>query len=132
MNNIHQADMVDPRYIKGDGRFYSFNVMDLYSHQVCVESQKTKEDDQVASSLLKCWKAMGIPDFLQFDNELSFRGSNFHPRSFGIVLRLCLHYGVQSVSFRSESLGETGRWSTLTTPITATSFAGNGSQIMRP
>jgi len=97
VNNIHQADLVGPRYIKGDGRFYSFNVMDLHSHQVYVESQRTKGDDQVASSLLKCWKAIGFPDFLQLDNELSFRGSNRYPRSFGIVLRLCLHYGVQPV-----------------------------------
>jgi len=72
-------------------------MMDLYSHQVYLESQRTKEDDQVASSLLRCWKVLGIPDFIQFDNELSFRGSNRYPHSFGIVLRLCLYYGVQPV-----------------------------------
>lgn len=71
--------------------------MDLYSHQVYLESQRTKEDSQVASSLLKGWKVLGLPDFVQFDNELSFRGSNRYPRSFGLVLRLCLYYGVQPV-----------------------------------
>jgi len=40
---------------------------------------------------------MGIPDFVLFDNELSFRGSNRYPRSPGLVLRLCLFYGVQPV-----------------------------------
>ena len=40
---------------------------------------------------------MGLPDFLQIDNELSFRGSNRYPRSFGLVIRLCLHFGVQPV-----------------------------------
>jgi hypothetical protein len=40
---------------------------------------------------------MGLPDFLQIDNELSFRGSNRYPRSLGIVLRLCLHFGIQPV-----------------------------------
>jgi putative transposase len=90
-------DLVGPRYIKGDGRFYSLNVMDLYSHRVYIESQRTKEDDQIAHSLLRCWKVMGIPDFLQLDNELSFRGSNRYPRSLGLVLRLCLHYGVHPV-----------------------------------
>jgi putative transposase len=96
-NNIHQADLVGPRYIKGDGRFYSLNVMDLFSHRVYIESQRTKEDKQVAASLMRCWKAIGIPDFLQFDNELSFHGSNKYPRSLGIVLRVCLHYGIQPV-----------------------------------
>jgi hypothetical protein len=71
--------------------------MDIFSHRVHVESQRTKEDDQVAASLMKCWKTMGIPEFLQIDNELSFRGSNRYPRSLGIVVRLCLHYGVTPV-----------------------------------
>ena len=71
--------------------------MDLFSHQVYIGSQRTKEDRQVASSLLRCWKAIGLPDFLQLDNELSFRGSNRYPRSPGLVIRLCLYFGVQPV-----------------------------------
>lgn len=71
--------------------------MDLFSHQIYIESQRTKQDRQVASSLLKCWKVVGVPDFLQLDNELSFRGSNRHPRSPGLVIRLCLYFGVQPV-----------------------------------
>lgn len=90
-------DLVGPRYIKGDGRFYSLNIIDLYSHLVYVEAQRTKEDDQIAHSLLRCWKVMGLPDFLQMDNELSFRGSNRYPRSLGLILRLCLHYGVHPI-----------------------------------
>jgi len=71
--------------------------MDVFSHQVYIESQRSKHDQKVANSLLRCWKAMGLPDYLQFDNELSFRGSNKYPRSFGLVIRLCLHFGVQPV-----------------------------------
>jgi len=40
---------------------------------------------------------MGFPDYLQLDNELSFRGSNKYPRSFGLVIRLCLYFGVEPV-----------------------------------
>ena len=71
--------------------------MDIYSHRVYIESQRTKEDRHIASSLLRCWKAMGLPDFLQMDNELSFHGSNKYSRSFGVVIKLCLHFGVQPV-----------------------------------
>jgi len=46
---------------------------------------------------LRCWKAIGLPDYLQLDNELSFRGSNRYPRAFGLVIRLCLHFGVTPV-----------------------------------
>ena len=71
--------------------------MDLFSHQVYIESQRTKQDHQVASSLLRCWKVVGLPDYLQIDNELNFRGSNRYPRSPGLVIRLCLYFGVQPV-----------------------------------
>jgi len=97
VNNIHHVDLVGPRYIKGDGRFYSLNVMDLFSHGVFLAPQRTKADDAVAASLFRCWKTMGMPDYIQFDNELSFRGSNRYPRSLGIVLKLCLHYGIRPV-----------------------------------
>lgn len=67
--------------------------MDVVSHQVYIESQRSKQDQKVVSSLLRCWKAMGLPDFLQLDNELTFRGSSKYPRSFGLVILLCLHFG---------------------------------------
>ncbi len=51
----------------------------------------------MASSLLRCWKAVRLPDFVQFDNALSFRGSNKYPRSPGLVIRLCLYFGVTPV-----------------------------------
>jgi hypothetical protein len=72
-------------------------VIDVYSHRVHIEAQRTKQDNQVASSLMRCWKTMGIPDFLLLDNALNFRGSNRYPRSPGLVIRLCLYYGVQPV-----------------------------------
>jgi hypothetical protein len=96
-NNIHQADLLGPRYIKNDGRFYSFHIIDLYSHRVFIQSLRHKDDATMAQSLIRCWKTMGIPDFLQLDNELAFRGSNRHPRSFGVVLRLCLSLGIEVV-----------------------------------
>ena len=40
---------------------------------------------------------MGLPDFLQLDNALNFHGSNKYPRSFGIVIKVCLYFGVQPV-----------------------------------
>jgi hypothetical protein len=89
--------LVGPRYIKGDGRFYSFNIIDVATHQAYIESQRTQEDRQIACSLLRSWKVIGMPDFLQMDNALMFRGSNRYPRSFGLVIRLCLHFGVTPV-----------------------------------
>ncbi|MCK4785014.1 MAG: hypothetical protein KAV87_14780 [Desulfobacteraceae bacterium] len=38
-----------------------------------------------------------MPDFLQLDNALMFRYSNRYPRSFGLVIRLCIFYGITPV-----------------------------------
>ncbi|MEJ7682747.1 MAG: integrase core domain-containing protein [Segetibacter sp.] len=38
-----------------------------------------------------------MPDALQMDNELAFRGSNRYPRSFGSVVRFALSQGVAPV-----------------------------------
>lgn len=71
--------------------------MDIFSHRIYIESQRTKGDEQIAISLMRAWKAIGIPKYLQLDNESSFHGSNNYPRSFGVVIKLCLHFGIQPV-----------------------------------
>lgn len=95
--HIHQTDLVGPRYIKGDGRFYSLNSMDLSSHAVHLEAIRSKDDDSVAEAFVRTWQCLGLPDYLQLDNELCFHGSHKYPRSFGRVLQLCLWSGIQPV-----------------------------------
>jgi putative transposase len=94
-NNIHQADLLGPRFIKGDGRFYSLNIMDVATHRIKLNPCRRKDDESVAEGLIQTWKQLGIPDFLQMDNELSFRGSNRYPHSLGLVLRLSLLMKIQ-------------------------------------
>ncbi|MBC8490960.1 MAG: transposase [Candidatus Marinimicrobia bacterium] len=96
-NSVHQMDVVGPRYIKGDGRFYSHNLIDAYSHQVSLSPSRVKNDEAAVQALIKAWKLIGIPDFLQLDNALYYRGSNRWPRSFGLVIRFCLSLWVQPV-----------------------------------
>ncbi len=96
-DSIQQADLVGPRYIKNDGRFYSFNVFDLETYLAAVNPCRTKGDEDVARGLLRSWKTIGLPEYLQMDNELSFRGSNRYPHSLGLVLRMCLKLGVQVI-----------------------------------
>jgi putative transposase len=94
-NNIHQADLVGPRFIKGDGRFYCLNIMDIATHRIKLNPSRRKDDESMTEGLIQTWKELGIPDFLQMDNELSFRGSNRYPHSLGLVLRLCLLLRIQ-------------------------------------
>ena len=97
MNNLHQVDLVGPRYIKGDGRFYSLNVIDICSHIIKLNTMCSKRDEEIANGLISTWKTVGIPEYIQFDNELSFHGSDKHPHSLGLILRLCLSLSIQPI-----------------------------------
>lgn len=95
--DIHQMDLVGPRYIKGDGRFYSVNLIDTTTHSCYVHGVRTKSADGIVDAIVLFWQIHGMPDALQMDNELAFRGSNRYPRSFGRVVRFALSQGVSPV-----------------------------------
>lgn len=92
--HTHQMDLVGPRYIKGDGKFYSINLIDTTTHSCYVKAVRTKSSDGIVAAIASFWKTHGMPDALQMDNELAFRGSNRYPRSFGKVVRFALSQGV--------------------------------------
>ncbi len=94
---FHQLDLVGPRYLSGGVRFYGCHLIDACSNAVALEVLETKQTEAISEALLAQWRRLGVPRFLQVDNELSFRGSNRYPRSFGLVVRLCLHAGVEVV-----------------------------------
>lgn len=93
----HQMDLVGPRYIKGDGRFYSFNMIDTVTHTGYAKPIRVKSSDEIVKAIATFWNIFGLPDALQMDNELAFRGSNRYPRSFGNVVRFALKVGVAPV-----------------------------------
>lgn len=90
-----ELDLVGPRYLSGGVRFYGFHLIDVASNAVALELVPSKQDEGLCQALLKGWRRLGLPRVLQLDNELSFRGSNRYPRSFGLLVRLCLALGVE-------------------------------------
>lgn len=96
-NIVHQLDLVGPRYLHGGVRFYGLQLMDAYTNAVALEIIDGKRDTAIVQGLLHAWRRLGLPRYLQLDNELSFRGSNRYPRSLGLLLRLCLQLGVEAV-----------------------------------
>lgn len=93
----HQMDLVGPRYIKGDGRFYSVNIIDTFCRRCYVKPVRNKSSKNILKTLVECWQTQGMPDALQMDNELAFRGSNKFPHSFGSVVRFALSQNVAPV-----------------------------------
>lgn len=95
--HTHQMDLVGPRYIKGDGHFYSVNLVDATTHSCFVQAVRSKSSEGIVEAIASFWHLHGMPDCLQMDNELAFRGSNRYPRSFGSVVRFALSQGVAPV-----------------------------------
>jgi len=92
-----QMDLVGPRYIRGDGRFYSLNMIDVNTHSAFSKPIRVKSSSEIVPAIAEYWSAYQMPDALQMDNELAFRGSNRYPRSFGSVVRFALSQGVAPV-----------------------------------
>ena len=94
-NYLHQLDVVGPRYLKEDGRFYSINLIDAYDRRNSINPDRRQNRMAIIKALICSWHTLGIPCYLQIDNQLALRGSNHYPHSFGVVIRICLHLGIQ-------------------------------------
>jgi putative transposase len=95
--HVHQLDLVTPRYITGYGKVVSVNRVDVFTSDANLDQYPSKGADSIIFFLVDDWKTGGIPNFLQLDNECSFRGSLYHPRTFGKLTRFCLNFGVEIV-----------------------------------
>lgn len=96
-NQLHQFDLVGPRYLGKGNKFYSFNIIDAFSNKLKIKPYKGKRDIFATDFLVYAWRQLGIPKYIQLDNELSFKGSNRHPKTFGNVIKLCLYFGVELI-----------------------------------
>ncbi len=94
-NYLHQFDLVGPRYLKTDARFYSGNIIDAFDRRCSVNPVRRQTRIDIANALIRSWQTLGISSCLQMDNILSARGSNRYPHSFGLVIRFCLKLGIQ-------------------------------------
>lgn len=96
-NFLHEFDSIGPRYLKTDGRFYSANIIDAFDRRTSVNPARRQTKEDILNALIRSLQTLGIPKYLQMDNKLPTRGSNRHPHSFGVVIRLCLTLGIQPV-----------------------------------
>ena len=95
---MQQLDLVGPRYLQGSSqRLYFYNLRDVCSRRVAVDVGKNHQANTIVQALIRAWQRMGSPTILQHDNALEFRGSNQHPRSAGLLTKLCLTLGIESL-----------------------------------
>jgi transposase len=96
-SGVQQMDLIGPRYLKGGFRFYFYNIIDTENHFAGVYPITDKSAESIVPCVVDFWRNYQMPDFLQMDNELSFRGSNRHPRGLGLLMRVAVSNGVRPV-----------------------------------
>jgi len=85
------------RYLEEGLKIYAFHTLNLHT-RACTQTIATdKSYETVRAHCLHTWKTLGIPQFLQLDNDAAFCGGYKAPRIFGQFVRLCLYLGIELI-----------------------------------
>jgi transposase len=85
------------RYLEKGPKVYAFHTLNLRT-RACVQTLAAdKRGETVLAHGLATWKTLGIPRFLQLDNDAAFCGGYKTPRLFGHFVRLCLYLGIELI-----------------------------------
>lgn len=97
-NQVHQVDLVGPRYLLHDKtKYYFFLCKDAFDQAVYAEFQAGNSMEQVLAFLVHAWQHLGLPQQVQFDNGRQFYAPGRYARALNRVIRLALRVGVQPV-----------------------------------
>ena len=118
---LDSFDLVEGLLIKGGPPVEVLNVVSL--HGALAQSWPRAHSfrtDHVLGCVCEHWRAHGLPDFAQFDNDTLFQGPHQHPDAIGRVIRLCLQLGVVPVfappretGFQAQIEGFNARWQAM-------------------
>ncbi|MGE5378940.1 MAG: integrase core domain-containing protein [Bacteroidota bacterium] len=95
-NQLHQVDAVGPLYLKGHRqRYYIFTCKDVHDGAVYQKLYRSRKMEVILDFLGECWKHLGLPEQMQFDNAREVVGWGPAAHYLSRVLRLCLRFGVE-------------------------------------
>jgi transposase InsO family protein len=97
-NQVHQVDCIGPIYLLGQRkRHYLWTCKDVFDGAVCLDLSRSRKMEAVLAFLGQCWKTLGRPRVVQFDNAREIVGWGPAARYLSRVLRLCLRFGIEPV-----------------------------------
>lgn len=85
------------RYLEDGCKVYAFHSLNLRTRACAQSLAADKSTETVMAHAVASWKALGIPCFLQLDNDAAFCGGYKTPRLFGRFVRLCLYVGIELI-----------------------------------
>jgi putative transposase len=97
-NQLHQVDVVGPRYLKGDSTRYYFLVRrETFALSVYMELVDSRHMAGIMTFLVHAWQQLGLPQHVQFDNGREFCGFGPSARFLSRLIRLCLRPEVEPI-----------------------------------
>jgi transposase InsO family protein len=97
-NALHEVDLVGPIYLLGRRqRYYIWIGKDAFDGAVCLRLAASRKMDEVLWFLGECWKSLGLPQQVPFDNARELAGWGQSARALSRVIRLCLRYDIRPV-----------------------------------
>jgi hypothetical protein len=95
-NDLHLLDFVT-RSIRGEGRFYSCNLLDQFRRWPFLRAETPKSTAVVSRFLVSGWQEIGLPGGLYIDNDTVWNGGGRGQRVLSAIVRLCLLMGVEVI-----------------------------------
>jgi len=96
VGTLHAMDWTC-RYLEEGAKVYAFHTLNLHTRACSQTIAADKSSETVIAHAVDSWKTLGIPCFLQLDNDAAFCGGYKAPRVFGRFVRLCLYVGIELI-----------------------------------
>lgn len=96
-SELDEFDFVAGLVIRGGIEVEVLNVVSLLGGLVGSFPDAAYGTESALRAMLEHWRAVGLPDYAQFDNDTRFQGPHQYPDTIGRIIRLCLRLGVTPV-----------------------------------
>jgi putative transposase len=114
---LDSFDIVEGLVIQGGTSVEVLNGLSLHGGLAVSWPQSVITANFVVEAVVEHWRAVGLPDYAQFDNDPIFEGAQVHPDTIGRVTRACLSLGVipvfvppRETGFQAAIEGFNGLW----------------------
>lgn len=94
---LEAFDIIEGLVIEGRGEVQVLTGKALWGPEAGAWPMQTVTAPATLDTLLTHWRAHGLPQFVQFDNDTRFQGGHNHPDVLGRVVRACLSLGLTPV-----------------------------------
>jgi putative transposase len=114
---LDSFDIIEGLVIQGGIPVEVLNGISLHGGLVVSWPRSVIIANFVVEAMVEHWRAVGLPGYVQFDNDPLFEGAQIHPDTIGRVTRTCLSLGVipvfvppRETGFQAAIEGFNGLW----------------------